>query len=99
MSSMPTLPDAANFSPPTPARLQYPRGTQPVIDGAEDNVTEPREVLAVVPVLFDRVAVDESAAMDPEQYGSFLAVIDARREDVDAETILAYVVIVPMIAE
>ena len=70
-----------------------------MIDGTEDNVTQPGEVLAAVPVVFDPVAVHESAAVDPEQDRSLFAIVDCRREDVDPQTILAYVVIVPMIAE
>src|SRR4051812_27961614 len=70
-----------------------------MIEGAKDYVPEPREVLAVVPILFDSVAVHEPATMNPEQHRSFPAIVDSGCENVDPETILADVIIIPVVAK
>ena len=70
-----------------------------MVNGTEDDVSEAGEVFAAVAILFDAVAIREPAAVDPEQHRPLFAVVDAGREDVDAQAILAYVVVVPVVAE
>ena len=64
-----------------------------------DDVAEAREVLAVVAVLLDAVAVDEAAAVQPHEHGPLLAVAERGREDVEPQAVLADVVVVPVVAE
>jgi hypothetical protein len=99
MSIMPTFPDAANFFPAHAGKIAETQRTQAMIDGAKNDITQPGEVLAVVTILFDPVAAGESAAVDPEHHRPLLAVIHRGREHVDAEAILADIVVVPVIAE
>jgi len=40
-----------------------------------------------------------AAAVDPEHHRPLLAVVERRREDIDPQTVLADVVVVPMIPE
>src|SRR6185295_5284903 len=74
-------------------------GAQPVVDRAEDDVAEARKVLAVVAVVLDAVSVGEAATVNPEHHRTLAAVVDRRCEHVDPQTVLAYIVVVPMIAE
>jgi hypothetical protein len=66
----------------------------------DTKTTSPNEQNSrVASVLFNPVAVRKPAAVNPEKHRPFLAVLDGRREDVEAETILAHVVIVPIVPE
>jgi len=70
-----------------------------MVDGYEYYISETGGILSVVSILFNAVASGEPAAMNPEKHRPALAVGDSGREDVEAETILAHVVIIPMVPE
>ena len=99
MSSMPTLPGRGEPLAARAGQIAEAQGAQAVVDGAEHDVAEAREVLAVVAVLLDAVAVGEAAPVDPEHDGPLLPVLQRRREDVDPQAVFADVVVVPVVPE
>ena len=74
-------------------------GAETVVDRDEDDIAITAEVLAVVAILFDAIAIGEAATVDPEEDGTLLAIGQALGPDVELEAILAYVVVVPMVGE
>ena len=70
-----------------------------MIDGAKNHVAQSSKVLTAISVVFDGIAGGETAAVDPEHHGPPLTVTDGGRVNVDAETILVNVAVVPTVAE
>ena len=73
-------------------------GAETVVQGHEHDVAIAAEVLAVIAVLLDTVAGGEAATVDPEQDRT-LAGIRSRRPDVQAEAVLADIVIIPVVGK
>ena len=73
-------------------------GAQPVVHRDEDHVAVTAEILPVVAVLLDGVAVGEAAAMNPEQHGTLLRV-RAGSPDIQRQAVLPHVIIVPVVGE
>ena len=88
MSSMPTLPESANSAPPAPPRYRCPTMFEPMVDADDDDVAGPRQVRAVVAERRSG-AVGVAAAVDPHHHGTLAVVVDAGREDVQHQAILA----------
>ena len=74
-------------------------GAQAVVHGHEHDIAIAADVLALIPVLLDGIAVGETTAVQPHQHRTLLAVCQTRGPDIQHQAVFAHVVIIPMVGE
>ena len=72
---------------------------QAVVDGAKNHISEPSQVFSFVAFVLNGIAIPKPAAVHPQEDGAFFAVAVSWCKNVDAQTIFADIVVVPLIPE
>src|SRR5262245_14740019 len=76
-------------------QIQIAQNSKAVIDRNDDDIAATAQVLAVVGRQFLSRTGLKTAAVQPDHHRAFLAIVNARRPDVRAQTVLAWNPVVP----